>query len=258
MVRAVTWTAAGSPLFIDSGNLPVSNVAIGNLLLVIVDNYTNSTVWCSGLSGGGATWTPIGTKFAGVTNTGYLTAFAGTVTATGAGTVTPTWSGTAPAGFEINGHEFSSSAGSWSWDQQGTLDSSVTNAPWPSFTAAAGELYFAFAGFGGTYNAGTTSGYVYPPKNTDGDGTVFSVAYPSGTFPAWVYTAGSANQFGLAVLMKEPTGILAVAATGTGAALSPSITTSTVTVGPKYAGTAADLGGVYGSWGTPQFATGGP
>ena len=50
----------------------------------------------------------------------------------------------------------------------------------------------------------------------------------------------------------------ASAATGTGAALNAGIQTSNVTVGPQYAGTGTDLGGVYGVWGTPSLATGGP
>jgi hypothetical protein len=50
----------------------------------------------------------------------------------------------------------------------------------------------------------------------------------------------------------------ATLATGAGAALNASIVTSTINVGPNYAGAAADLGGNYGSWATPQFATGGP
>lgn len=59
-------------------------------------------------------------------------------------------------------------------------------------------------------------------------------------------------------VLAAPSGVPTGLATGTGAALNPSIVTSTVTIGPRYAGTAADLGGVYGSWGTPQYATGGP
>jgi hypothetical protein len=58
----------------------------------------------------------------------------------------------------------------------------------------------------------------------------------------------------LAAASGIPTGL----ATGTGAALNAGIVTSTISVGPRYATTGTDLGGVYGSWNTPSLATGGP
>jgi hypothetical protein len=64
--------------------------------------------------------------------------------------------------------------------------------------------------------------------------------------PTWVYTAAPAA--------GTPIGL----ATGAGAAYNPTAQLSTITIGPKYAGTATDLGGGSGAWGTPQFATGGP
>jgi hypothetical protein len=213
----MTFGATGSWLFADSGNLTVNNQGTGNLLLVEVLNYTNNTVWCTGLSGGGATWAPIGTKFAGTTNAFYATVFAGTVTATGAGTAVPSWSGTAPAGFEITGHEFTSTVGSWVFDTQGTLDVAGNASTWATLTpAASGELYF-----GSATNAisspvgGSTPGYVYTSgaNNPDGDGSVYNLSCPAGipTAPVW---GDSHWGFGVMVLMQETSGASAAPASG--------------------------------------------
>jgi hypothetical protein len=59
-------------------------------------------------------------------------------------------------------------------------------------------------------------------------------------------------------LLSGPTGIPAGLAHGTGAALNPTIVTSNIVTGPRYATDAADLGGGSGSWSTPQYAEGGP
>jgi hypothetical protein len=58
----------------------------------------------------------------------------------------------------------------------------------------------------------------------------------------------------LAAASGTPIGL----ASGTGAALNASVVTSTINVGPRYATTGTDLGGVYGVWNTPSLATGGP
>jgi hypothetical protein len=50
----------------------------------------------------------------------------------------------------------------------------------------------------------------------------------------------------------------AVLASGAGAAQTAGTSPHNAFAGPAYAATATDLGGVYGSWATPQFATGGP
>jgi hypothetical protein len=101
---------------------------------------------------------------------------------------------------------------------------------------------------GGT---GTGTGITMTITDTSGLGltwTLRAVSNSGDNFqPAWIYTA-----------TMPGAGTPATRAAGTGAALNASIVTSTITVGPRYAGTGTDLGGVYGSWGTPQFATGGP
>ncbi len=196
----MTFAASGAFLFSNNAALTVSNQGIGNLLVVEVLNYTNSTVWCTGLSGGGATWTQAGVKFSGTTNAYSAAVFLGKVTATGGGTVTPSWSGTAPSGYEINGHEFTSTAGSWAFDVQGNLDVAGTNS-WPSLTpgSGSGELYFGFSA-ANPASAGSTSGYTYS-VNANMDAVAFNPACGAGaTFPVW---ADSTQSFGIAVLIAE-------------------------------------------------------
>jgi hypothetical protein len=59
-------------------------------------------------------------------------------------------------------------------------------------------------------------------------------------------------------LLPSGTSTTAGLASGAGAALNATTLPAQSLAGPAYATTATDLGGVYGSWGTPQFATGGP
>ena len=207
----MTWTVAAALHGTHNGNLSVTNVATGNLVIVEVINSTNSTVWATALSGGGATWTQAGVKFSGTANARSAAIFLGTVTATGSGTVTPTWSGTAPGSYAIASAEFHSSAGSWAFDIQGNLDTTASNQNFPSLTpgVGAGELYFGFCTDGGSAVAGSTSGYVYN-ANVDGndDGAAYNLNCGAGaTFPAWGDTS---QRFGIAILVAESGGAPAV------------------------------------------------
>jgi hypothetical protein len=203
----VAFTAVGTWHGSSSAALTLANQAIGNLLIVEVINFSNSTVWCTGLTGGGATWVQAGVKFSGTTNNYSAAVFFGTVTATGAQTATPTWSGTAPGSYGIAGQEFHSSVGTWFFDKQGNLDSTGT-ANWPSLSAVAGQLYFGYAA-GLTATSGSTSGYVYNPS-VDGvsNGAAYNLSTPSGaTFPVW---GDIAQQLGIAILVSEgsPAGLM--------------------------------------------------
>jgi hypothetical protein len=98
-----------------------------------------------------------------------------------------------------------------------------------------------------------------------GTGITMTITDTSGLGLTWTQRAVSSSsdnfQPAFIVTTTIPAGgnsATAVLAAGAGAALGPAVVTSNVVIGPKYAGTATDLGGVYGSWGTPQFATGGP
>jgi hypothetical protein len=173
----------------------------------------------SGLSGGSLSFTGAGQSIAA--------AFGTPATGTGnpASTVTATMasttSGNIIGGFACSGSSFSSA----------TSPSTSRFIGGSGFSAAAGQ------------SAGATSPSTGSPVTM-----------------AW--TLGGSDAF--AEIMIE---VLAAAsganppaglATGTGTALNAAIQTSNVNVGPNYAGAAADLGGVYGSWATPQYATGGP
>ena len=198
----MTWTAVGVWQGDFSTNLTLSNQGIGDLIVAEVINYSNSTVWCTGLSGGGVTWAAAGVKFSGTNNAFSAAVFLGTVTATGAGTATVSWSGTAPAQFGIASHEFTSSVGSWSFITQGNLDSAGGTANFPSLTAAAGDLYFGFAADATAATAGSTSGYTYSASaDSAGNGAAYNVSCPSGaTFPVW---GDSGQLLGISVLVRE-------------------------------------------------------
>jgi hypothetical protein len=197
----VTWTAVGSALGGATANLSTNNQAVGNLLIVEVINDSNSTVWATGLSGGGASWVAAGVKFSGTTNAKSAAVFFGTVTATGAGTATISWSGTAPATWSTAGQEFHSTAGSWAFDKQGNLDSGGTSN-WPSLTpAGTGELYWGFISDSGSSVAGSTSGYTYNANaDTTSDGMAYNLSVSSASFPVW---GDAGQQFGIVILVAE-------------------------------------------------------
>ena len=255
----MTWSAVGVAHNALSSSLTLANQAIGNLLIAEVINYANNTVWCTGFTGGGATWALAGVKFAGTTNTMYATVFFGTVTATGAQTAAPTWSGTAPSWIST-AQEFHSTAGSWSLDgTQGNLDSAFTT-DFVSLTPSggAGELYFGYTADTGVPTAGTTTGYVYANDGSD-NSIAYNVACPNAaTYPVW---GNAVCQFGIMVLVKEAvSGFSAPAAVATGQGTVPPAWTSphVLIAGPAYASAAADLGGGSGSWSGTSYATGGP
>jgi hypothetical protein len=206
----VTWTAAGSWLFANSTTLTVSNQAVGNLLLVGVENDSNNTVWCTWAVRRRATWSRWASVASSTEGAHTSPCSPGRSPPPAPGTVTPSWSGTAPGSFDIAGHEFHSTAESWALDVQGNLDSAGT-ANWASLTPAGnGELYFGFEANGGTASGGTTSGYVY---NTDaiGNGQAYRLSCPSGvaTFPVWADSNGRA---GIMVLVQETAAAAAPAA----------------------------------------------
>lgn len=205
----MTWTAPGA-WFGNSSNtsgpytVTETNQAVGNLLVVEVQNFSNSTVWATGLTGGGATWVQAGVKFSGTTNALSAAVFLGTVTTTGSVTITVTWSGTGPANFGIAGREFHSTVGSWTYDKRGTLDVGAGNANWASLTPTfgAGELYFGYAANLTSATAGSTSGYVYNATvDGVGNGAAYNLNCPAtATFPVW----GDAEEaFGIMILVVE-------------------------------------------------------
>lgn len=204
----MSFAAVGSLIQGTTSSLSLSPANVGDLILIEVINASNNTVHCSGVSGGGCTWTQLGTVATGVTNSRTAVVFAGKVTATGSATATITWSGTAPANIRITGHEYFSSVGVWAIDQQGMLDSAGT-ATMPSLTpAGAGELYFAYELDSGTAVVGSTTGYSYAVDAHSNGVAWNAVCTASAQAPSF---GDSTCTFGLAVLVKE---VLPVPASG--------------------------------------------
>jgi len=197
----VTWSAVGVTEGGTNGSVGLSNQGNGNLLVAEVINFSNNTVWCTGLSGSGATWVPAGVKLLGTNTSQTAAVFLGTVTATGAGSAAPSWSGTTPANFGIVIREFHSTVGSWTFITQGNLDSAGT-ANWPSLNSTAGDLYYGYCADAATASAGSTSGYTYDASGDGvGNGMAFNVNCPGGaTNPVW---GDSGQQLGIVVLVRE-------------------------------------------------------
>jgi hypothetical protein len=195
----MAFTTVGGVVSTDTSSLSLNPQAIGDFFLVeIISSAPHN---CSSISGGGCTWTQVGTTFTGSVNSTWVsTVYVGKVTATGSATATYTFSGGAPATIRSAGQEFSTTAGAWGLDIQGHLDGSGT-ATMPSLTpAGSGELYFGFFYDSGSNVTGTTAGYAYG-QDTHSNGICYDTAC---AVTAQAPTMGdSGNIFGIAILMKE-------------------------------------------------------
>ena len=56
-------------MYSGTTTLSLTNHAVGNLMMVAIEN-NSATVWPTGVTGGGCTWTVLGTVLKGVTNPG--------------------------------------------------------------------------------------------------------------------------------------------------------------------------------------------
>jgi hypothetical protein len=199
----MAWTAQGSFLFASSASLTTANVRAGDLLVVSVCNAQNATVYCTALSGGGVTtWTPAGTYYSSSTGfTATVATFLGRVTATGAGSITYTWSGTTPSPYSVEGHEFTSSAGTWAFAQQ--VNYSGADNAWTTLTPTiGGGLYWVYAGNEGTAtDAGNAGGWFYT-VDTDGNGAAYNLNCALGVAVAPAFTDTN-SVIGQAVLIGE-------------------------------------------------------
>jgi hypothetical protein len=198
----VTFAAVGSAISSTTSSVSLDPQNVGDLILLAVGNHDNNTVYATGVSGGGATWTQMGSPVLGVNNNRTMVLFAGQVTATGSGTATVTWSGATPSATRIAGQEFSSTVGSWTLDVQGSLDLASGTNTWASLTpAAAGELYFGWGLDTSGAVAGSTSGYTYDVVS--GNGMAFNAdCSASAQAPVW---GDSGMVFGLMALVREGT-----------------------------------------------------
>ncbi len=201
----MAFTTVGSIIQTSTSTLSLSPQAVGDLILLEV--ITDNSAFCASISGGGCIWTPVGSIASGSVNTGDEAAiFVGTVTATGSASATLSFNGT-PSNIRAAGQEFRSSIGTWTLDQQGTLDSAGTNAL-PSLTpGGSGELYFGYFFDSNAAVAGSTSGYTYT-LDSHNNAMVFN---PSCSGSAQSPIMGdSTNTFGLAVLLREGSNFTAV------------------------------------------------
>jgi len=196
----MSFTTVGSIIQTSTSTLSLSPQTIGDL--IVLEVITDSTAPCTNVSGGGCSWTPVGATVAGSVNTGNEAAiFIGTVTATGSASATLSFNGS-PSIIRAAGQEFRSSVGTWTLDQQSTLDNSGTSAL-PALTpVGSGELYFGYFFDSNAVAAGSTAGYTY---NSDihNNGVIFNQSCSSARqSPAM---GDSTNTFGLAVIIQTPT-----------------------------------------------------
>lgn len=238
----------------------------GNLLLAAIACDTDSTTITS-ISYGAAAMTPL---FAGAANykhsngasAGWIAVFK--LVSAAAGTASITAALSASSVWEAGSLSFS---GADTTTGIGTPQSAVGASATPSlaFTPdTSGNIIAAFLVNGAFINSTTSPGTSRFVNNTGGSNAGGFIA--GQTAPATgstVTVAWGVNADFFAIVAAEVLiggGVTAAAggASGTGAAQGAVAQSSNTTVGPKYAGTATDLGGVYGAWNTPNYATGGP
>ena len=173
----------------------VTAQAVGDVILLHVT--TEGSAAPTGVSGGGATWTQVGTTVSGSVNAGFSAAvFEGTVTAAGTAQATVTTSGT-PSAVRIGGQEYNPGSGQTGvLVSQANLDVAGTGTG-PSITPTGSDELYSFYGFDtGTGSAGSTPGYTY---QVDSNGNVYTFDPAS---PAQPPVFGDSNiAFGIGVLM---------------------------------------------------------
>ena len=171
--------------------------AVGDVILLHVT--TEGSAPPTGVSGGGATWTQVGTTVTGSVNSGFSAAvYEGTVTTAGTAQATVTTSGTASA-VRIGGQEYNPGSGqTGALVSQANLDVTGTSTG-PSITPTGSDELYSFYGFDtGTGSAGSTPGYTY---ELDNNGNPYAYDPASPTQPP---VFGDSNvAFGIAVLMES-------------------------------------------------------
>jgi len=175
----------------------VTTHAAGDVILLHVT--TEGSAPPTGISGGDATWTQVGTTLRGSVNSGLSAAvYEGTVTAAGTAQATVTTSGT-PSAVRIGGQEYNPGSGQTGvLVSQANLDVAGTNTG-PSITPTGGNELYSFYGFDTDIgSAGSTTGYTY---EIDNNGNVYVFDPSSPTQPP--VFGDSDVAFGIAVLMES-------------------------------------------------------
>jgi hypothetical protein len=191
------FTPVGSLIQGTSLTPSVTAHAVGDVILLHVT--TEGSAPPTGISGGDATWTQIGTTLRGSVNSGFSAAvYEGTVTAAGTAKATVTTSGTASV-VRIGGQEYNPGSGQAGvLVSQANLDVTGTSTG-PSITPTGSNELYSFYGFDtGTGSAGSTPGYTY---EVDSNGNIYAYDPASPTQPP---VFGDSNvAFGIAVLMES-------------------------------------------------------
>ena len=155
--------SSGSPL----SSLTIAPAAVGNAVLFSI--RIGSTTVTGTPTGGGCTWTQIGSPVVGTDTAVTTQTWLGVCTTTGTSTVTVTWTGTIGTDFTVLGaHEFSSGLGAgttWTLDGSAVTvntTSTSTAVTFPSVTAAgSNELYYTEIYTTNTTPAGSSAGFTY-------------------------------------------------------------------------------------------------
>jgi hypothetical protein len=241
------------------------------LLAGIAVDASNDTGLACGCTYGGSPMTSLQLWHSGGAgqNAGYLQVF-GIVAAAGTANVVATVTGGTPANVSGGSLSFSGAAQTVgaAFGTPATGDSagaSVTTATAALASNTSGNIVAGFTCSGTSITSATspsTSRFIEDRTGTGAAGSVAGATSPATGSPvtmAWTQLADFFAEI-LVEVKAAPSGAnpAAAPASGAGAALNAAILTSNVNVGPRYATTATDLGGVYGSWNTPQYAEGGP
>jgi hypothetical protein len=184
--------------------------------------------------------------------------------ATGTNQVSVSWASGTPASvcggsLSFTGADQSAGIGAVTYN-----DSAATNVTaWTtgSISTTAGNILAGFmtCGSGSSFTLGTS-------RFNDGPGGGGAAGWAAagtiaGGGPVSIGGAMTSDYFAtiaFEILSSASAGANAVLAHGIGSAQSVMVTPHNALAGPNYPATATDLGGGSGSWGTPQFATGGP
>jgi hypothetical protein len=199
LVRETAYVSPFAPVgswqFIETatGDTTLNTYNVGDIMPVIVLTAP-STVWCTGISGGGCTWQPVGSVVRGVNNDWAAAVFLGTVTSVGNNTCTLTYNGTYAAEHS-RFWEIAVQGVTPSVDAVGSIDTTGT-ANWPSISSSDVGLYYGYAIDGTGAVPGTTPGFVW---QIDGDSNGIAINASSAAGAEQAVWGDSAQQFGIAL-----------------------------------------------------------
>lgn len=197
----MTFAPVSTGFTLDNSSASLTTHSGSSFVVAVFLTKLARTPVVSNVSSTNCTWTQLVAPVTGVNSNTAGSIWIGKVTAVSTATVTVTWTGTTPTTWQADGHEFSSTVGSWSLDKSGSIDITTSNTAYASLTpAASGELYFGSHFDNSGAVAGATTGYTYT-LDSHGNGYAFDAACTaSAQAPTW----GDATvQFGLMALIQE-------------------------------------------------------